>query len=384
MKFRHLIRALVLVALPMTFAGRGSANALHGRVTGVLDGGTISLVSLNHEVRIKLVGVAPPEQTQAYAAAARQHLSDLILEKYVVVRYSGLGRDYIAGRVLLNETDIGEQMIRDGVAWYDRSDESSLSEEDRQSYAACEQTAREERRGLWQDEAPVAPWEFRKAELAKAEVYAPPPPRARASVRTQTKATYSNGDLMGGIGGLIRPGSLAGKADFKRIAPNSPPEKWVKFQPEDGTFSSLAPSDAVEVTLPVLDGQGKLVDVHYVFGSKDRIIYVLMWAKGSNENATDASVAAALVDGMVKSLNEADAKTNTSFPVSAKAIRDLTFTGYAGKQYDLRGDQISGVARVLSKQVSDQREMFMLCVVNSAEDPAAVSQFLNSFKIARH
>jgi len=384
MTISNFVRTLAVGALLVTITGLIRGNTLHGRVTEVVDGRTISLVSLQHDVRIKLIGVAPPDEAQRFQAEARKHLSDLILDKFVVVRYSGLGRDYIAGRVLLNEVDIGEQMIRDGVAWYDRSDGNALSEEDQQLYSACEKAARDEHRGLWQDPAPLSPWEFRKtadAELAKTNPYAATVSRPRSPARVQSKSAYSSGDLLGGFGGLVQPGSLAGKPDFKRISPSSPPNKWLRFRPEGENFSTLAPSDSVQVTYPVIDGQGKLVDVNYVFGTKDQVIYVLMWTKGSNDNATDASVANTLADGMVRSLNEADAKTGSRFPVSARPVRDLTIAGYSGKQFELKGDQISGVARVLSKQVDDQRAMFMLCVINSGDDPAAVNQFLNSFRI---
>ena len=75
------------------------------------------------------MGIDAPEKDQAYAEEARQHLSDLILNKVVVVEYTGLGDNaLIVGKVFLKETDVGAQMIRDGVAWYDRSFDSMLSE----------------------------------------------------------------------------------------------------------------------------------------------------------------------------------------------------------------------------------------------------------------
>ena len=69
---------------------------------------------------------------------------------------------------MLDNTDIGAQMIRDGAAWFDASNQGRLSGADREIYQQSEQAARSERRGLWQAEAPVAPWEFVRAQDAAA------------------------------------------------------------------------------------------------------------------------------------------------------------------------------------------------------------------------
>src|SRR6267142_6849579 len=93
------------------------------------------------------------------------------MDRYVIVHYTSLGQDgYLTGLVLLDGVDIGEQMIRDGVAWYDKSEGTNLSAENRESYLNCEQAARKEARGLWQDSAPVAPWEFRRQQAASQNI----------------------------------------------------------------------------------------------------------------------------------------------------------------------------------------------------------------------
>ena len=76
------------------------------------------------------------------------------------------------GRVVANVRVAGKlvnaEMVRSGLAWryttYDRRNE----------FGALEADARRQRRGLWADAAPVAPWEWRKGEkerkaAAKAE-----------------------------------------------------------------------------------------------------------------------------------------------------------------------------------------------------------------------
>lgn len=87
-----------------------------GKVAEVVDGGNIVVVSGNHPLKVRLIAVAAPEKNQSYAGVARQHLSDLILNKYVVVRYSVLRDGYLFGQVLAGDMDVGAQMIRDGYA----------------------------------------------------------------------------------------------------------------------------------------------------------------------------------------------------------------------------------------------------------------------------
>jgi endonuclease YncB( thermonuclease family) len=149
------------------------AASLFGKVIDVGSGDAITVFNLNRPVRVKLLGVDAPELDQTFGDVAKKHLADLIYDKSVLVEYSGIAADgSVAGRVLLNNTDIGAQMIRDGAAWFDPNNLSRLSATDREIYQQCEQAARSERRGLWQAENPTAPWEFVKAQSLRKNPYA--------------------------------------------------------------------------------------------------------------------------------------------------------------------------------------------------------------------
>ncbi len=64
-------------------------------------------------------------------------------------------------RMTVDGTDVGLEMIRSGCAWH----YTQYSKDAR--YAAAEEEPRRARRGLWQDPAPVAPWEFRRRRSAR-------------------------------------------------------------------------------------------------------------------------------------------------------------------------------------------------------------------------
>ncbi len=374
MKRSHLSKALVLIALPLLLAVRGSANSLPGNVTKVYDGDTMALMSMKHEITIKLLGIAPPDKRQNFSEEARQHLSDLVLGKFVVVTYSQLGQSFIGGKVMLNDTDIGGQMIRDGVAWFDRTAERLLSDQDRQLYSKCEELARGEHRGLWADQSPVSPWEFRAAEEARLKASQTPLPVPRP--RSDHSSAFVPRNTQ-----PLPPGTLAGKPDFSRVFADGIEEGFHRYQPEDRKFSILTPADSVAVTVPVIDAQGKLMDMHYLVGSKDKLIYVAMWAKGSKDDGMDVLSAANSVNQIVHSLNQAVVQSGGRFRVAANPVGNIRVGAYSGTQYKLSGDQLSGMIRVLSKETGDQQDLFMLVVVNSAEDPRATDEFLNSLKI---
>src|ERR1700716_1804145 len=105
MNLPRVIRLVFLLTLPLAVCSSGSASSLQGKVAEVVDGESIAVISQNHPVKVRLIGVAAPEKNQSFAGIARQHLSDLILDKYVFVRVSALRDGYLVGQVLLGDMD---------------------------------------------------------------------------------------------------------------------------------------------------------------------------------------------------------------------------------------------------------------------------------------
>ncbi|HET9526626.1 MAG TPA: thermonuclease family protein, partial [Pyrinomonadaceae bacterium] len=139
MKFSAVLGLLLLPFLCTSV----KAATLFGRVIEVNDGDVIIVFNLNRPVRIKLLAVDAPEAGQAFGDVARKHLSDLVYDKTVSVEYSGIAADgSLVGRVMLNGADIGAQMIRDGAAWFDASNQDRLSVADREVYRQSERAAR--------------------------------------------------------------------------------------------------------------------------------------------------------------------------------------------------------------------------------------------------
>jgi hypothetical protein len=182
------------------------------------------------------------------------------------------------------------------------------------------------------------------------------------------------------MGGVIGPGSLAGKPNIKPLSADGSHGRWLRYQPADRHFSILAPSDGFEITYPVLDGQGKAMDLHYVIGGSSKSLYLLLWTRGSNGGETDITAAENAIRGMLNQSNLARQRLGAPVLTSTPG-RNLKLEGYTGRQYTLSDGTISGVVRVLSKQFGDERELFMLCVLSAPDSEDSGAEFLNSFKL---
>ena len=366
---------LVLCAL-VCLETLASAATLHAKVIEVASGNTLVVTNINRPLRVRLKAIAPPESGQPFSEAAREHLKALTFDKAVFVEYTNLESGYLEAKVFVNGIDIASQMLRDGVAWYDRSFDYALSAGDRDLYMSCEQAARSEKRGLWNDPAAVAPWEFRRAKVTKVDRPVSFP-AIRASRKPGYRPGFSNADL---LGGTVGPGSIAGNPTVRELWPNSEPGDWLTFRSEAPRFSIQMPGDSYLYEYPVLDSDKKIVTMSYVVGTSDGALYTLMWFRGANDDTTDAIAADSTIQGLIKGINYyLDAKSR-GFRASFGGGKSVRLGNYAGKQYALSAGPLSGFARVVSKQIGDQRELFALAVFIQ---PGAESsfQFLNSLKI---
>src|SRR5512144_2312538 len=114
-----VIKLLTAFAVLTCSSAVATAATLQAKVLEVRTGNTLVVSNINRSVRVRLKSVAPPEAEQPFSEAARDHLKALVLDQTVTVDYTHLVDGYLEAKVLLNGIDIGSQMLRDGVAWYD-------------------------------------------------------------------------------------------------------------------------------------------------------------------------------------------------------------------------------------------------------------------------
>jgi len=150
-------RVLVAIAFSMLTTA-SNADTLIGRVVGVSDGDTITLLVERQQVKVRLVEIDAPEKAQAFGNRSKQSLSDLCFGMDAQVQEKGKDRyGRSLGRVNCNGTDANAEQVRRGMAWvYDKYvTDHALYQLQNEAKAAS--------RGLWYDPDPTPPWEWRKA-----------------------------------------------------------------------------------------------------------------------------------------------------------------------------------------------------------------------------
>ncbi len=154
----------VLTAMLLALACTAHAETITGRVVGVADGDTITVLDADKvQHKIRLSGIDAPEKKQAFGNRSKESLSDLAFDKTVNVETSKrdkYGRQI--GKVLVNGRDVNLVQVERGMAWFYRQYQREQSPNDQRLYEAAEDAAKAEKQGLWHDADPVAPWEFRR------------------------------------------------------------------------------------------------------------------------------------------------------------------------------------------------------------------------------
>lgn len=143
-------------------------SLIEGRVVIVYDGDHISVQGRDGKIySIRIQGIDAPEEEQAFGKKSRKKLSDLVVNKEVkvIVHKKDLYDRYV-GSVYLNGIDVGLRQIEAGMAWHFKRFSGEQSADARARYARAELKARNQRDGLWSENAPVPPWEFREEQIA--------------------------------------------------------------------------------------------------------------------------------------------------------------------------------------------------------------------------
>lgn len=139
----------------------GYAGNFSGLVVSVLDGDTIEVLNGHHAERIRLSGIDCPEKGQAYGKRAKQAASALAFGKQVTLKTHGYDKykRTLANVFLPDGTNVNHELVKQGWCWWYRKYAPGDT-----VLEGLEQEAREARKGLWVDPAPVPPWVFRKAK----------------------------------------------------------------------------------------------------------------------------------------------------------------------------------------------------------------------------
>lgn len=195
LKARYIVRArywavccaLLLLLLLSIWVWTESAEILVGRVVGVSDGDTITVLDAQRvQHKVRLAGIDAPEKSQPFGNSAKESLSDLVFGKTVTVEHSRVDRfGRVVGKVLVGDVEANLAQVRAGMAWHYKEYEREQSVVARVKYAYAENVARQRRIGLWRDTNPTPPWDFRRVQREGSKVPAPKSVTAQSASNSQ-------------------------------------------------------------------------------------------------------------------------------------------------------------------------------------------------------
>lgn len=150
-----MIKSLILGAILLVGF---QTKMLEGVVTKVQDGDTMEVTIDGKAVVVRVNGVDCPEDGQGYSAKAKQYTTLHCLKKKVKLeKITTDPRGRMVANVFLEDgSNLSHSLLAGGYAWHYKkfSKDAKLAE--------LENNARKKRVGLWAEENPVSPWDFKE------------------------------------------------------------------------------------------------------------------------------------------------------------------------------------------------------------------------------
>ena len=159
---KHLL-PIILVALAV--ASNCNAADITGKVVGVSDGDTITVLQNNTQYKIRLYGIDCPEKHQDFGTKAKQYTSKMVFGKTIKVVPKDTDRyGRVVGVVYIDDRCLNEELIEAGLAWvYRKYCRAGFCGQ----WLQMESDARFTMEGLWVHPNPVPPWDFRRRNRSK-------------------------------------------------------------------------------------------------------------------------------------------------------------------------------------------------------------------------
>jgi endonuclease YncB( thermonuclease family) len=170
--WRWEVKSLLLGLLLSAFCLTASADTITGKVVGVTDGDTVTVLDAqNTQHKIRLAGIDAPEKGQPFGSVSKESLSDLAYGQTVNIEWQKRDKyGRLVGKIIVGGEDANLEQVLRGLAWHYKEYAREQSPEDQSAYASAEESARSAKTGLWAETEPVPPWAWRKMkrEVGKA------------------------------------------------------------------------------------------------------------------------------------------------------------------------------------------------------------------------
>jgi len=163
---KNLIITLLVILPTITFAQnlRFKDTILLGKVVSITDGDTFKLLTQDSTLhRIRVANIDCPERKQPFSKRAKQFTSDAIFGEIAEVQVSTTDRyGRLIGVVIYKDSlNLNHELVKAGMAWHfvRYSKDKDLQ--------GIEDKARLNKVGLWTENNPIPPWEWRSNKKSK-------------------------------------------------------------------------------------------------------------------------------------------------------------------------------------------------------------------------
>jgi Micrococcal nuclease (thermonuclease) homologs len=94
------------------------AEDFTGKVISITDGDTVTVLTDNKQIKVRLAEIDTPEKNQPYGKNAKKALSDFIFGKIVQIKFETIDRyGRTIGKIFLDNQNINKEMVKLGHAW---------------------------------------------------------------------------------------------------------------------------------------------------------------------------------------------------------------------------------------------------------------------------
>lgn len=143
---------VVLFLAALCIAVPSFAEEFTGKVVGVTDGDSLRVMHMGRAEQVRLYGIDCPERGQAFVQRAKKATSDLAFDREVIGH--SVGKDWyertLATVDLPDGKNLNQELVKNGWCWGFRKHAPNDAQ-----LEALETEAREAKRGLWNDPAPI-------------------------------------------------------------------------------------------------------------------------------------------------------------------------------------------------------------------------------------
>lgn len=156
MKYKKIIK-LIIFSILYFYPSFSVANTrqIQCKVVGITDGDTLTCLKENTQYKVRLLYIDAPESAQPFGNKAKQALARFAFKKKVTLQIKGYDLYHRYLGIVFDEhnQNVNLKMVENGMAWAYKKTQPI--------YQQAQQTAQSAKIGLWQDQYPINPAEWR-------------------------------------------------------------------------------------------------------------------------------------------------------------------------------------------------------------------------------